>query len=130
VTAEDAYAVLLRFEGGGLGILSLVSTARHDRGDVIELHGEDGTVTLDADQRLWWGRAGEELHCEGPFDNSSKAAFERLARSFWAAIRKGEPPETPLDEGLRVQAVFDAVRTAALEGRWVQPEPVAAASSP
>ena len=40
VTAEDAYAILLRFRGGGLGVVTLVSTARHDRGDVIELHGD------------------------------------------------------------------------------------------
>jgi predicted dehydrogenase len=60
VSAEDAYGILLRFRGGGLGVVSLVATARHDRGDVIELHGDEGTVRLDADQRGWWGRAGEE----------------------------------------------------------------------
>ncbi len=124
VSAEDAYAILLRFRGGGLGVVSLVSTARHGRGDVIELHGDGGTVRLDADQRVWWGRAGEELRCEGPFDNSSAEAFKRLARKFWAAIRKGDPPDPSLEEGLRVQAVFDAIRTADAERRWVRPEPV------
>ena len=124
VTAEDAYAILLRFRGGGLGVVSLVSTARHGRGDVIELHGDGGTVRLDADQRVWWGLGGEELRCEGPFDNSSTEAFKRLARNFWAAIRKGDPPDPSVEEGLRVQAVFDAVRIAAVERRWVRPEPV------
>ena len=125
VTAEDAYAILLRFRGGGLGVVNLVSTARHGRGDVVELHGDEGTVRLDADQRVWWGRAGDELQCEGPFDNSSTEAFKRLARNFWAAIRHGDPPDPSLDEGLRVQAVFDAVRIADVERRWVHPEPVA-----
>ncbi len=124
VTAEDAYAILLRFRGGGLGVVDLVSTARHGRGDVIELHGEEGTVRLDADQRVWWGRAGDDLRCEGPFDNSSTEAFKRLARNFWAAIRNGDPPDPSLEEGLRVQAVFDAVRIAAVERRWVRPEAV------
>ena len=124
VTAEDAYAILLRFRGGGLGVVSLVATARHDRGDVIELHGDEGTVRLDADQQVWWGRAGEDLHCEGPLDNSSSEGFKRLARNFWSAIREGRTPEPSLEEGLRVQAVFDAVRTAAIESRWVQLEPV------
>lgn len=124
VTAEDAYAILLRFRGGGLGVVSLVSTARHGRGDVIELHGDGGTVRLDADQRVWWGRAGDELQCEGPFDNSSKEAFKRLARNFWAAIRKGDPPDPSLEEGLRVQALFEAIRIADVERRWVRPEPV------
>ena len=124
VTAEDAYAILLRFRGGGLGVVNLVSTARHARGDVIELHGDEGTVRLDADQQVWWGRAGEELQCEGPFDNSSTEAFKRVARNFWAAIRKGDPPDPSLEEGLRVQAVFDAVRIADIERRWVRPEAV------
>jgi predicted dehydrogenase len=124
-TAEDAYAIILRFRGGGLGVVSLVATARHGRGDVIELHGDEGTVRLDADQQIWWGRTGEELQCEGPLDNSSTEAFKRLARNFWAAIREGAPPDPSLEEGLRVQALFDAVRTAAVERRWVCPEPVA-----
>ena len=125
VTAEDAYAILLRFRGGGLGVVNLVSTARHGRGDVIELHGDEGTVRLDADQRVWWGRAGEDLQCDGPFDDTSTEGFKRLARTFWAAIRRGEPPDPALEEGLRVQAVFDAVRTADTERRWVRPEAVA-----
>lgn len=125
VTAEDAYAVLLRFQGCGLGVVNLVSTARHGRGEVIELHGDGGTVRLDADQRVWWGRAGEELRCEGPFDDSSTEAFKALARKFWAAVRKGDPPDPSLEEGLRVQSVFDAIRTADVERRWVRPEPVA-----
>lgn len=124
VTAEDAYAILLRFRGGGLGVVNLVSTARHGRGDVIELHGDEGTVRLDADRRVWWARTGEELQCEGPLDNSSTEAFKELARKFWAAIRKGDPPDPSLEEGLRVQAVFDAVRIADIERRWVHPEPV------
>lgn len=124
VTAEDAYAILLRFRGGGLGVVNLVSTARHGRDDVVELHGDQGTVRLDADQRVWWGRPGDDLQCEGPFDDSSSEAFTRVARNFWAAIRKGEPPDPSLEEGLRVQAVFDAVRTADVERRWVRPEAV------
>ena len=125
VTAEDAYAALLRFRGGGLGVVSLVATARHGRGDVIELHGDEGTVRLDADQRVWWGGASDDLQSEGPLDNSSTEAFKLLARNFWAAIREGAPPDPSLEEGLRVQAVFDAVRIAAIERRWVRPEPVA-----
>jgi len=124
VTAEDAYALLLRFRGGGLGVVTLVATARHGRSDVIEIHGDEGTVRLDGDRRIWWGRAGEELQSEGPLDASSTEAFKRVARNFWAAIRKGAAPEPSLEEGLRVQAIFDAVRTADIERRWVQPKPV------
>lgn len=124
VTAEDAYVILVRFRGGGLGHVSLTATARHKRGDVIEVHGSEGTVRLDADRRLHWGRAGEELQVEGPLKADSKAAYARVARSFHAAIRDGAAPEPGLAEGLRVQALFDAVRRAHAERRWVEPEPV------
>ena len=124
VTAEDAYAILIRFRGGGLGHVSLTSTARHARGDVVEIHGEGGTVRLDADNRLWWGRAGEELESEGPLQASSKDAFAQVARNFHAAIRDGAPPDPSLQEGLRVQALLDAVHLADAERRWVAPQPV------
>ena len=123
VTAEDAYTILLRFRGGGLGLVSMLATARHGRGDVVELYGDEGTAKLDADHRLWSGRTGEELQCEGPLDESSKEAYKRVARNFFAAVREGAAPEPSLEEGLRVQAVFDAVRTADVERRWVKPEP-------
>lgn len=128
VTAEDAYGILLRFRGGGIGLVSLVATAHHGRSDVIELYGDEGSVRLDAEQRLWWGRAGEELQCEGPLDASSKEAFKSVARNFWSSIREGAAPEPSLEEGLRVQAVFDAVRVADVERRWVQPDPVPASA--
>jgi predicted dehydrogenase len=125
VTAEDAYAILVRFTGGGLGHVSLTATARHKRGDTIEVHGAEGTVRLDEDKRLWWGRAGEELQCEGPLAASSKDAFTRVARNFHAAIRDGASSDPSLDEGLRVQALYDAVRIADAQRRWVEPERVA-----
>jgi predicted dehydrogenase len=125
VTAEDAYAILIRLRGGGLAQVSLTSTARHARADVIEIHGAGGTVRLDADRRLWWGRAGEELQSEGPLKASSKDAFARVARNFHAAIREGAPADPSLQEGLRVQALLDAVHAADAERRWVAPRPVA-----
>ena len=124
VTAEDAYAILMRLAGGGLVQVSLTSTARHKRGDSIEIYGGAGSVRLDADRRLWWGRAGEELQVEGPLEASSKNAFAQIARNFHAAIRDGAPPDPSLAEGLRVQALLDAVHVADRERRWVTPEPV------
>jgi predicted dehydrogenase len=124
VTAEDAYAILLRLRGGGLATVSLTSTARHARGDLVEVHGEGGSVRLDADKVLWWGRGGEELRSEGPLKASSKDAFGRVARNFHAAIRDGADPDPSLQEGLRVQALLDAVHLADAERRWVVPERV------
>jgi predicted dehydrogenase len=125
VTAEDAYAILIRFRGGGLAQVSLTATARHARDDVVEVHGAGGTVRLDTDKRLWWGRAGEELRSEGPLEASSKDAFARVARNFHAAIRDGAPANPSLEEGLRVQALLDAVHAANDQRRWVAPLPIA-----
>ncbi len=124
VTAEDAYVIVVRFRGGGLGQISLTATARHKRGDVVEVFGSEGTVRLDADRRLHSGRAGEELQTEGPLSADSKQAYARVARSFFAAIRDGAPAEPGLGAALRVQALLDAVRRAGDERRWVAPERV------
>lgn len=125
VTAEDGYAILLRFAGGGLGHVSLTATARHKRGDTIEVYGAAGSVRLDEDRRLWWGRAGEPLRSEGPLPASSKDAFRHVARNFCAAVRDGAPADPSLQEGLRVQALLDAVRAADAQRRWVEPERIA-----
>jgi predicted dehydrogenase len=124
VTAEDAYVILVRFRGGGLAQISLTATARHKRGDILEVCGAEGTVRLDADKRLHWARAGEEMQTEGPLAASSKDAYARVARNFFAAIRDGAAPDPSLDEALRVQALLDAVHRADRERRWVEPEPV------
>jgi predicted dehydrogenase len=121
VTAEDTYAILLRFHGGGIGIVSFLATARHKRGDVLEFHGEDGTVRLAADNKIWWGRKGEDLRCEGPLSADSKDAYGLVAHSFWSAIREGKTPDPSLGEALKVQAVLDAVYASAAEGGWVEP---------
>jgi predicted dehydrogenase len=120
VSAEDAYAVLLEPERGGLACLWLTATARHRRGDLVELYGEQGTVRLDEQRRLWWGRAGEQLRCEGPLGADSAAAFEQVALRFAAAVRRGSQPDPSLAHGLALQALMDALRTAARERRWVQ----------
>jgi predicted dehydrogenase len=126
VTAEDTFGILLRFKGGGLGVVSLVATARHDRRDLVEIFGDQGTVKLDTEYRLWWGRAGDELQVEGPLSNSSNEAFRRVARRFWLSIREGAPPDPSLEEALRVQTVYDAIKRADRERRWVTPEPFGA----
>ncbi len=120
VTAEDTYAIVMRFAGGGLALVSLVATARHQRGDVVEVHGSEGTVRLDADRRLWSAPAGAELTCEGPLEASSRDAFARVARRFASAIRDGSLPDPSLHEALRVQALLDAVHAADEQQRWVE----------
>ncbi|MHB8657621.1 MAG: Gfo/Idh/MocA family protein [Solirubrobacteraceae bacterium] len=124
VSAEDTYALLLRLREGGLVTLSMAATAHHGRGDLIELYGDRGTVRLDSERRLWWGREGEDLRCEGPLKSDSAAAFGVVARNFHAAIRQGRPPFPSLLEGRQVQALIDAARLSARQRGWVEVEAV------
>ncbi len=41
-------------------------------------------------------------------------------KRFLAAIRKGEPASPSLEDGLRAQAVLDAVLEAEMRGGWVE----------
>ena len=122
VTAEETYALVFRMRGGGLAVVTLTANARHARGDVIEIHGAEGTVRLDADKRLFHGRAGEQLRVEGPLSADSSDAFTRVASAFAAAIRDGAAPDPSLDDGLRAQALMDAIARAHAERRWVEVE--------
>lgn len=124
VSAEDAYAALLRPASGGLACLWLAATAQHRRGDQAEFYGEGGTVRLDGEGRVWSARAGEELRCEGPLESDSAAAFAQAARRFHAAIRFGAEPDPSLLDGLRVQALIDALRAAASRRAWVEVEQI------
>jgi len=110
VTAEDAYAILVRFANGGMGVVSLVSTARHARGDRIELYGDRGSALLDSDGLVRWGTAGEDLQVAGPFNDSFDAAFEQVARRFWSSIRESSPPDPSLEEAIGVHVILDSAR--------------------
>ncbi|MGH3721531.1 MAG: hypothetical protein ACRDRI_22330 [Pseudonocardiaceae bacterium] len=55
-------------------------------------------------------------------NTSSKEALARLARNFWVAIYEGAAPQPSCEEGLRVQELFDAVRTVDVERRWMLSE--------
>ena len=58
-----------------------------------------------------------------PFD--AESPFAGLAIPDDVTVTRQVLAEPSLEEGLRVQAVYDAVRTAELERRWVAPAPVA-----
>lgn len=99
-----------------LGVVTLVDTAR-SRSDAIEIYRE-GTVRLDGDRRVWWGRTGMELQSEGSLDESSTEAFRRVAHNFWAAVWKGAEPERSLQDrfGCRGSAMPFARPTSSVAG--------------
>ncbi|BBY29879.1 Gfo/Idh/MocA family protein [Mycolicibacterium sediminis] len=133
VTTEDVAGILLRFEGGARGVLSLsqVSPGRknHLSFDVSGSESSLGWGTEDP-ERLWIGNrdgpnqiqfrdAGDVPagHAQGYQDT-----FKALFRAVYAAIDSGGAPATPdyptFDDGLEQALVADAIDDSARHGRW------------
>ncbi|MFZ1058292.1 MAG: Gfo/Idh/MocA family oxidoreductase, partial [Candidatus Rokuibacteriota bacterium] len=56
---------------------------------------------------------GDQLEVTG------KATIAPLVKRFLAGIRKGEKPSPSFEDGMRAQAVLDAVLESASRGAWV-----------
>jgi predicted dehydrogenase len=138
VETEDAADVLLRFDGGVRGIVSVsqVSAGRLNA-LALEVDGADAAAVWKSErgEELWVGRRDQPAevwprrrqtaapgvlphlpagHVEGFVD-----AFVRLYADVYAAVA-GEAAEHPtFADGRRAVAFADAVRRSAAEGRWM-----------
>jgi len=56
--------------------------------------------------------AGDQLEVTG------KATIGPLVKRFLAGIRRGASPSPSFEDGMRAQAVLDAVRESLAAGRW------------
>ncbi len=126
VTAEDAFGILLPLRGGGLAVVSFTATARHDRGDLIEIYGAEGTVRLDPDGRLSWRRS--ERSCR----SRDRWAPRRRRPSSMSPGGSGPPSAAaprPIPRSTRRCACRASSTQCArpTSSGWVQPEPVVAA---
>jgi predicted dehydrogenase len=132
VTSDDHCALFAELESGAKAYLFITSVARHPLGTRTEIHGEKGTLLLDADDRLWGRRAGESSPSEytvpdplrelaGIEKNVWAVSFVSLARHLVECIRAQKPLErgATFEDGLRCQAVLDSIRKSAAERRWV-----------
>ncbi len=126
VTSDDYTAFRLRFASGALADVVLSAAGGHDSGRRIEVHGDAGSLVLDADERLWGHRVGmpeaEELSAPETMESLIgwpgdfySPAFLRLADALAEGIRTGRHPSPApdLSDGLAIQRVLDAVRASA-----------------
>jgi len=133
VTSDDQCAFMLEFESGALASAFISSVAHHPSGTRTEIHGESGSLILDADNRLWGRRAGESGATEwtepnpysllpGVASSVWSISFVGLARYVTDCIRTGTQPErgATFYDGLRCQAVMEAIRQSWDERRWVE----------
>jgi predicted dehydrogenase len=145
IRTEDYAGVLLRFDGGAHGAMTVsqVSAGRKNRLN-FEISGATGTIAWNSERidELWIGRrdrANEVLlrepallepdaravnsapggHAEG-YVESHRGLF----RAVYAAIAAGAPPAEPdyptFADGVRSLRLGDAIARSAREGRWVE----------
>jgi predicted dehydrogenase len=122
VTSDDFTSFVLRFRSGAVGVVVLSVVAAHAEGPRIELWGDDGTLRLDARERLWGARPGEDWReltqpetVEAPpgmdYGPLWGLSFVRITDHLVSAILDGASitPAATFEDGLAVQRVMDAV---------------------
>lgn len=131
-TADDEVSFLAEMANGALASVFLSGVARHSVGNHTHIFGSEGTIKLaDADEKLWFARAGEDYADVSEADPN--AALPGIGKGIWnvsvvvmmreliGAIRAGEPPTiaATFADGLATQIAMDGVRQSSAERRWV-----------
>lgn len=133
-TADDVAWLGLEMETGALAHVFMSGVAAHNIGNLTQVFGSKGTITLDnADEKLWFAKAGQSF--DEITETDPNAGLPGLNKGIWnvsvvallrelaAAIAEGRPPRegATFEDGLRNQKVLDAVRISGTERRWVRP---------
>jgi predicted dehydrogenase len=132
VETDDACSFMVEFAGGGEGTVILSTVAHHPQGYRAEVFGDEGSLILDAQERLWGARRGESQLTEYtvPDPAAGLAGIEKTiwARSFvhlvdhvaGALAAGGRPGQgATFEDGLRCQQVMDAIRASWDQRRWL-----------
>ena len=133
--ADDFWTCTLTLAGGGLVTLTQSWVSAVTQGLRVAIAGTDGVLVVAqnesmlSDAPVRGGKTGAEQLDELPRPASLPpledaptwriAVLQRLIREFERGIRDGGAPAPNLQDGLRCQAVLDAVRESARDGRRV-----------
>jgi predicted dehydrogenase len=133
-TADDLAWLGLEMQSGALAQVFMSGVAAHNIGNLTQVFGSKGTVTLDnGDEKLWFAKAGAGF--EEITQADSNAGLEGLNAGIWnvsvlaalrelvGAIADGRPLRqgATFVDGVANQRVLDAVRVSGAERRWVAP---------
>jgi predicted dehydrogenase len=147
IHTEDIAGVLIRFEGGARGVLTLsqVSPGRKNHLS-FELSGSRASLNWGSEnpEELWIGLRDEpnQILLRGGAGMSTSAgasgdypaghaqgfpdAFKAMHRTIYSAVAAGRPPTAPdyptFNDGLEQAVVADAIAKSALERQWVPVE--------
>ena len=138
--ADDFWTCTMTLAGGGVVTLTQSWVNVVSQGLRVGIAGTDGALVVAqndsmlSDAPVRGGKTGAEQLDELPRPASLPpledaptwrvAVLQRLLREFERGIRDGGSPAPNLEDGLRCQAVLDAVRESAREGRRVAVPPV------
>ncbi len=133
--ADDFWTCAMTLAGGGLVTLTQSWASGVSHPIRIVIAGTDGALLVTqkdsmlSDPPVLGGKTDAEQFDELPHPASLPpledapawriAVIRRLVREFERGIREGGSPAPNLEDGLRCQAVIDAVRKSAREGRRV-----------
>lgn len=133
-TADDLAWMGLEMQSGALAQVFMSGVAAHNIGNLTQVFGSKGTITLDnADEKLWFARAGQGF--DEITETDPNAGLAGLNPGIWnvsvvsvlremaAAIAERRPLArgATFADGLANQKVLDAVRASGAERRWVRP---------
>jgi predicted dehydrogenase len=111
VTSDDANAALLRFANGASGLIYVSGASRAQR-SIVEAHGSSGSLSIDNNTLLAAREPGKfepvevpTMEGQGPIPLMT-AYLARVARVFQG---ESEPDVATFEQGVRVQAVMDAI---------------------
>lgn len=140
VTADDTAAVLLRFESGALGVLSVSVMGAHADHYRLELLGAEGTIIGDGTLRSTAyvaGRPSDEALAplvpaerepahpeqlpEGLAGHASRA-MALMLEDWLPAFHGGATRAPSFEDGLLSLAIVDAARRSSDDGGWVRVE--------
>jgi predicted dehydrogenase len=145
ITTEDAAGLLVRYEDGARGVVTLsqVSAGRKNHLN-WEMNGSEASAAWRAErpEELWVGRRDtpSELRLRDPGQLAPHAAahtsmpaghaegfgetFRELYRAVYRAVAAGGPPDEPdyptFADGHEQALVADAIARSHAEGRWVE----------
>jgi len=139
--AEDFCAVTAEVASGALVTLLVSRAARGASEQTLEAYGSQGALSYRlsrAGARWYKGELGAASGSAAAFEPvkvpaglprsagegdqlevTGKATIAPLVKRFLAGIRKGEKPSPSFEDGMRAQAVLDAVLESASRGAWV-----------
>ena len=131
VEIEDSGLVILKFEGGALGVLesTKVGTGGGDSLQ-IEVNGSDGAIrwSLEKPSSLFTFSLGEkdsgwkEVRIRTPYPSVSEVWQGHVIgiSRFLKSLEEDEAPQPSFREGFKAQEIIDAAYRSSKETRWIR----------